>query len=214
MSEPKQALPSIAQFLGIMPEIEISVPAPAVHSPPAYAVEEKDPGFQFPKVDDSKASHEVRKGRQNVKTVFFTPAEDLALFKTIFAYYGSKPIVKVPWSFWDLYRRTTGSDRSDSSLYHHWNGSIVKKYGKLLKEGRIHECIQLAEAVTEKQTPAETTGSKLQYSASAGAYGTVFACPQYYYPSYQPSFDTQVFQNQRQLVHFRSLPVFNVIPPQ
>lgn len=89
-----------------------------------------------------------KKGRGKAKpnTVYFTPLEDIALFKTLLIYFGPKPIDKIPWAFWDLYRKFTGSDRSDSSLYHHWNGSIMKKYGPLIREGRIMDCIKFTEA--------------------------------------------------------------------
>ena len=221
MTEEKQVLPPISQFLGIMPQLEITIPehrsSNEVLIPPQEQVQELPVmlnAHEHSAGSDSPPP-EPKKGRQNVKTVFFTPSEDLALFKTLFAYYGGKPINKVPWSFWDLYRRTTGSDRSDSSLYHHWNGSIVKKYGRLLREGRLHECIQIAEEETKKQTPFDFTSQKLQYSQSQVAYPPIVPFPQYYYPAYQPMYDNGFNQQaQRQLVHFRSMPVFNVpMPP-
>ena len=221
MNETKQILPPISQFLGIMPQLEITVPEQSrsaeILIPNIQTSQEAPVMLKPPELNSSgeKNQSEPKKGRQNVKTVFFTPSEDLALFKTLFAYYGAKPINKVPWSFWDLYRRTTGSDRSDSSLYHHWNGSIVKKYGRLLREGRLHECIQIAEAETEKQAPFDFPSSKLSYSQSQAAYGPLVSYPQYYYPPYQQMYDSSMpQQTQRQLVHFRSLPVFNVpMPP-
>ena len=220
MSEEKQVLPPISQFLGIMPELEITIPEHS-HSNEILVTpnETQEAPVSLPVTNEIRpipvSEQPHKKGRQNVKTVFFTPSEDLSLFKTLYAYYGNKPITKVPWSFWDLLRRTTGSDRSDSSLYHHWNGSIVKKYGKLLREGRLHECIQIAEAETKKQTPYSIGPPKLAYSQSQAAYQPLVPYPQYYCPTYQPMYETPLPQpQQRQLIHFRSLPVFNVpMPP-
>jgi hypothetical protein len=40
----------------------------------------------------------------------------------------------------------SGSPRSTSSLYHHWNGSIWKKYKSFVTTGKLSECIQWIES--------------------------------------------------------------------
>lgn len=98
--------------------------------------------FQLP--DDSPAPVEKE---DTVKPTPFTVQEDLAILKCIRMYYGSSfPFDrKVPWNFWNVYRRTTGSWRTNSSLYHHWVGSICKKYSMFLDHGQLNECIEFVE---------------------------------------------------------------------
>ena len=85
---------------------------------------------------------------ESAKPTPFTIQEDLGILKCIRVYYGSSfPFDrKVPWNFWNVYRKTTGSWRSNSSLYHHWIGSICKKYSMFLERGHLNECIEFVEA--------------------------------------------------------------------
>ena len=76
--------------------------------------------------------------------------DDLSIFRAIRSFYGESFNGTVPWSFWQTYRRLTGSNRSTSSLYHHWNGSIRRKYGSYLREKNIEDCIKHIES--EKNT--------------------------------------------------------------
>ena len=56
----------------------------------------------------------------------YTLRDDLMIFKVVATYYGFGFHGKIPWSFWQTYKRVTGSNRSNSSLYHHWNGAMKK----------------------------------------------------------------------------------------
>jgi hypothetical protein len=67
------------------------------------------------------------------------------ILKFIAAYYGMDFHGKLPWSLWQTFKRTTGSPRSTSSLYHHWNGAMKKKYGAFLEGGKLSDCIQWLE---------------------------------------------------------------------
>lgn len=82
----------------------------------------------------------------------FSTAEDISILKAMRLYLGNKISTKIPWSFWQLYRRFTGSQRSDSSLYHHWNGAMIKKYGSFIRDGKIDECIRWAESALSNDT--------------------------------------------------------------
>jgi len=114
------------------------------------------PGFKFhsfpplvAKLEEPVDSPNLEKKTTFSKTDFFSPEEDITLFKTVLMYFGQTSIETIPWSFWKFYRKATGSKRSDSSLYHHWNGSVQRKYGFLIKSGRISECIRSAEAMLD-----------------------------------------------------------------
>ena len=80
------------------------------------------------------------------KSVPFSAYEDVLILRAIRFYLGKVADMKIPWSFWQQYKKCTGSTRSESSLYHHWNGSMRKKYGLYLGMGRIDECIERAQA--------------------------------------------------------------------
>jgi hypothetical protein len=71
--------------------------------------------------------------------------DDMEILKFTGAYYGMNFHGKLPWSFWQTFKRTTGSTRSTSSLYHHWNGAMKKKYGAFLDNGKLGDCIQWLE---------------------------------------------------------------------
>ena len=105
--------------------------------------------IQGPNRENISNSENNEQKQKFSKTDFFTPEEDLILFKTLLMYFGNTSIDSIPWSFWKIYRQATGSKRSDSSLYHHWNGSIQRKFGFLIKNGRLSECIRSTEALLE-----------------------------------------------------------------
>ena len=85
--------------------------------------------------------------------------DDLSIFKAIHSFYGESFCGTVPWSFWQTYRKVTGSNRSTSSLYHHWNGSIQRKYGGYLRQKRLLDCIHWIEQEieTSKSPPKKHT---------------------------------------------------------
>jgi hypothetical protein len=84
------------------------------------------------------------------------------------AYFGSTFSGRVPWSFWQTYKRVTGSPRSNSSLYHHWNGVIHRKYENFVSSGRLGECIACIERVTgpERKGDSPPAGSPLVHHRS------------------------------------------------
>jgi hypothetical protein len=93
----------------------------------------------------------------------YTLNEDVSIFKVVAAYYGVTFRGKIPWSFWQTYKRVTHSMRSNSSLYHHWNGAMKKKYECFLASGRIGECIAWLEtaAMAEPRPAPVPTGAPL-----------------------------------------------------
>lgn len=102
----------------------------------------------MPLLDLPTAQREEVSKEETAKPTPFTLKEDLGILKCIRAYFGSNFAAdgKVPWSFWHTYRKTTGSWRSNSSLYHHWIGSICRKYKVFLENGRLDDCINFVEA--------------------------------------------------------------------
>lgn len=89
------------------------------------------------------------------KTPQYTLADDLLILKTINSYYGTAFHGRVPWSFWQTFKKVTGNKRSSSSLYHHWNGAMKRKYGSFLTQGRINECISWIETAIESGKPIQ-----------------------------------------------------------
>jgi hypothetical protein len=84
----------------------------------------------------------------------YTMADDFSILKVVGSYFGTTFHGKIPWSFWQTYKKVTGSTRSTSSLYHHWNGAIKKKYDAFLSTGRLSDCILWLEtAVMTQDTP-------------------------------------------------------------
>lgn len=84
-----------------------------------------------------------------IKPIAFTPLEDISILRTIRLFYGRQFTGTIPWSFWQIYKRATGSERSTSSLYHHWKGAMRKKFEVFLRDGRIDDCIRWAESALE-----------------------------------------------------------------
>jgi hypothetical protein len=101
----------------------------------------------------------------------YTLLDDLSIFKVVAAYYGFDFRGKIPWSFWQTYRRVANSNRSNSSLYHHWNGAMRKKYDHFLSGGRMCDCIawlETAAAASQAATAhhAMPTGAPLCHMRS------------------------------------------------
>ena len=89
----------------------------------------------------------------------YTLADDLSIFKSIGSYYGMHFQGKIPWSFWQTYKRATKCDRSTSSLYHHWNGAMQKKYGGFISSGKIKDCIAWLEAASQAESNSMNSSS-------------------------------------------------------
>ena len=107
----------------------------------------------------------------NNKSLPYSLTDDLSIFNVIIKYYGNGFHGKIPWSFWQTYKRVTGSRRSNSSLYHHWNGAMRKKYESFIISGRLYECISWLEAsiLTENHNINEEiphTGTPLLHNLS------------------------------------------------
>jgi hypothetical protein len=100
----------------------------------------------------------------------YSLADDLSILKVVGAYFGTDNPGKIPWSFWQTYKRVTGSTRSNSSLYHHWNGSIKRKYDGFLSTGRLNDCILWLEtavmSVEATGTAPAPAGSPLRHHRS------------------------------------------------
>jgi hypothetical protein len=117
-----------------------TVPAPIVYSPPPPEPE----------------------GDRNVsRSAPYTIIDDLSILKVVAAYYGFGFQGKIPWSFWQTYKRVAHSTRSNSSLYHHWNGAMRKKYEQFLTTGRINECIVWLETAAMADHPPPPAGTPL-----------------------------------------------------
>jgi hypothetical protein len=134
------------------------VPAPLPPSPSHLLPE---PAVDFPDAESVRSSP-------------YTLHDDLSIFKVVAAYYGFDFHGKIPWSFWQTYKRVTHSTRSNSSLYHHWNGAMKKRYEPFLATGRISDCILWLEtAAMAEQMPstqlAMPTGAPLCHFRSEPA---------------------------------------------
>lgn len=113
------------------------------YQPPIYAVQVQQ--------QQAQTFYQYHSNLSKRKPMNFSVLEDIAILKAMRLYLGKNVSLKVPWSFWQFYRKFTGSQRSDSSLYHHWNGAMVKKYGNFIKDGLIDECIAWAENSSESK---------------------------------------------------------------
>ena len=60
------------------------------------------------------------------KPVPFTHEEDTGIMQSVLNYFG--PVQKVPWSYWQIYKKAYGTWRSTSSLYHHWERILSRKF--------------------------------------------------------------------------------------
>ncbi|OHS96727.1 hypothetical protein TRFO_37076 [Tritrichomonas foetus] len=142
------------------------------------ADEDNDSGDGFLPNDDSDNNSIANANKSSCsgtsKTPQYTLEDDLIIFKTINSYYGTAFHGRVPWSFWQTFRKVTGNERSSSSLYHHWNGAMRRKYGTYLSAGRIHDCIAwIEQALSADKSPSakaqddkQITGHPLQHNWS------------------------------------------------
>lgn len=141
------------------------------------------------------------------KSSLFTPHEDVEILKTMRMFFGQEFNNRIPWSFWQVYRRATGSTRSDSSLYHHWNGAMKKKYGSFLTEKRLEDCIKWAETALELENARLSYDNQRTNPHPLLRTKSHQAIPPEFCPSQQIGYNGIVYTNipqQRQLVHFPS----------
>jgi hypothetical protein len=139
-------LPPISSLLGTLPPTPVCLPTEiSIASPPAP--DDTDPARSLP----------------------YTVADDVSILRFVAAYYGAYFCGKIPWSFWHTYKRTTGSTRSTSSLYHHWNGAMRKKYAPFITTGRLGEGVMWLEAgagTTPELQSRPPTGAPLVHHQS------------------------------------------------
>lgn len=121
-------LPPIASMLSNLPTLELSLPLLST--------------------DDSDQNSD---SKGNDRSIPYTIEDDIKILQGIHTYYGAKFNGKVPWSFWNVYITMTGTSRSSSSLYHHWNGSMKKKYKKYLGRSNLAECIKWLQSTIEEK---------------------------------------------------------------
>ena len=122
-----------------------------------------------------KMSAPIPEPEESDRSTPYLLQDDLLILKAIQAFFGSSYNGKVPWSFWNAFRATTGVNRSNSSLYHHWNGAMKKKYHSFLSKGKLAECIAWLEKAVDTSSPsigspvmspAEPTGQPLFHNFS------------------------------------------------
>ncbi|OHS94506.1 hypothetical protein TRFO_11149 [Tritrichomonas foetus] len=75
----------------------------------------------------------------------FSCEDDLSILRTLRSFYGQQFNGQVPQAFWQIYLKTSNSSHSSNSLSRHWKLSMLKKYGSILKNSGIDECLKLAE---------------------------------------------------------------------
>lgn len=94
----------------------------------------------------------------NSSSAPYTMRDDLSIITIIHKYFGKEFTGKIPWSFWQTYKTISKSPRSCSSLYHHWNGSMQKKYKGFLQTGRLIECIKWISSALECDISEQSSG--------------------------------------------------------
>jgi len=170
---------------------------------------------QWNTITSDEAERRIMTPVEKAKPATFTLSEDITILKAIRYYIGSKPGVKIPWSFWQLYRKFSGSKRSDSSLYHHWNGSMIKKFGSILKDGTIDECIRWAEdsLLHEAANASSIVNSVFSEQMSAQNRLLLHTNSYSYIPIQYSQTNMGMFGDQnRQLTHFASMQNYPVFP--
>jgi hypothetical protein len=161
MDKNKIILPPIQTLTTGMPILTLeAIPpfeSPIIHEPPPIPCPMQKPQCFVP-----PQQYFFMAQPQKPKAITFTTAEDLTILKAMRLYLGKSVSLKVPWSFWQFYRKFSGSQRSDSSLYHHWNGAMVKKYGCFIKDGRIDDCIKWVESSLDYSKKGKSSQKKLE----------------------------------------------------
>ena len=152
---PRQALPPISSFDEHIPQALLEMEIPGIASTSSGLPPEAPPG-----------------PARELKTPQYSLSDDLMILKAIFNYYGNGFNGKVPWSFWQTFSKVSTNGRSSSSLYHHWNGSMRKKYGHLIADGRLEQCIAWVEQTISsgkklRNNPFKMAGLPLTHNWSA-----------------------------------------------
>ena len=151
-ASPRPALPPISSFDKHTPQVLLEMePSVMLHEPQPDSPPEPS---------------------RELKTPQYSLSDDLMILKAIYNYYGSSFNGRVPWSFWQTFSKVSANARSSSSLYHHWNGSMRKKYGALIAAGRLEQCISWVEQTISsgkklRNNPFKMTGMPLTHNWSA-----------------------------------------------
>ena len=131
LNEKRVALPPLQGVQADMPSIVVVTPQEAQQKPQEETAE-------------------------TTKSAPYTLYDDLSIFNVIMKYYGDGFHGKIPWSFWQTYKKVSGSTRSNSSLYHHWNGAMKKRYESFISTGRLSECVAWLEtAISAEVNPIQ-----------------------------------------------------------
>lgn len=176
----KVQLPPISGIMGELPKLNFAFesadpqpPSNQCNSPQFPVIEQKILRSEpLPTAVSSISPREEpasseETGPDNGRSAPYTLQDDLMIFKVVASYYGYGFHGKIPWSFWQTYKRVTGSNRSNSSLYHHWNGAMKKKYEAFIEGGRLNDCILWLEtAVMAEQANPITDQPPIQHSGS------------------------------------------------
>lgn len=113
--------------------------------PPIHTLAPQMPILELDVIDPSDQP-QLSDDEDKSRSVYFSSEEDIMILRTIMNYFGPTFTGRIPWGFWEIYKRTTGSWRSYSSLYHHWVGSLMRKYRVFLEKGMIADCVRYLEA--------------------------------------------------------------------
>ena len=134
-SKKKIELPPISSFMTDLPILVIDLPLQNVIQTISSPHQETD--NQYAKTTEQDTSDD-----NQLKSNPYTIEDDILIINAVANFYGSTFHGKVPWSFWNTLIATKKLTRTNSSLYHHWNGAMMRKYGEFLKTGHLRECIK------------------------------------------------------------------------
>ncbi|OHT13237.1 hypothetical protein TRFO_16682 [Tritrichomonas foetus] len=133
---------------------EVPIPTPASFKPPDFQLNQPHQ-FSPPSLDNHGNINSNDNNNNDDVSGQYKLSDDLQILKAIKTYYGNAFSGSVPWSFWQTYIKTTNCNRSSSSLYHHWNGSMQRKYGTYLKQKRVDECIEWIQKEMKSLNPSK-----------------------------------------------------------
>ena len=132
----KVELPPISSIITDLPVLVIDLPVSSLN--PNNDTPQQEPNIKY---SNSIPMFENEDDKQ-IKSNPYTIEDDILIINAVANFYGSTFHGKVPWSFWNTLIATKKLSRTNSSLYHHWNGAMMRKYGEFLKTGHLRECIK------------------------------------------------------------------------
>ena len=126
-------LPPITSITGDFPTIELTLPnaSPQLGVKKIDEMTYKEANTDTENIEnDNEIEMEVKEKRK--RAVPFSEEENDLIMHYVLHYFGSNAN-RVPWSFWHIFRKMTGNNRSISSLYHHWICKLCKRYHHFYK---------------------------------------------------------------------------------